>query len=83
MFAEQQTVAKNPCLVPAASVLNLTVMVVAEIGPVGVVAAVLEKVWVDEPGKVVTSTVSQRDSVLNTANVSVIGSPVVDSSLHS
>ena len=44
MFAEQQTVAKNPCLVPAASVLNLTVMVVAEIGPVGVVAAVLEKV---------------------------------------
>ena len=40
-----------------------------------------EKVWVEDPS--LTSTLSQPDSVLNAANVNVIGSPVVDSSLHS
>ena len=53
-------------------------MVVAVTGP-GV--EVPENVWVVEPA--LTSTVSYSDSVLNAANVSVTGSPLVDSSLHS
>ena len=77
-MAEQQTVARNPLLVSLPSEVNLTVMVVAVTGP-GMEEP--ENVWVVEPA--ITSTVSQPDSVANAANVSVIGSPVVDSSLHS
>ena len=57
--------------------VNLTVMVVAVTGP-GMDEP--ENVWVVEPA--ITSTVSQPDSVANAANVSVTGSPVVDSILH-
>ena len=56
--------------------LNLTVMVLAVTGP-GM--EVPENVWVKDP--LLTSTVSQ--CVSNAANVSVTGSPVVDSSVHS
>ena len=74
------TTAKNPLLVTLLSEVNLTVMVVAVTGP-GVEEP--ENVWVVEPA--LTSTVSgvEPESVLNAANVSVTGSPVVDSSLHS
>ena len=78
IFAEQQTVARNPLLVMLPSELNLTVMVVAV---TGAGMEVPENIWVEEPA--VTSTVSKPDSVLNAAKVSVTGSPVVDSSLHS
>ena len=40
-----------------------------------------ENVWVVEPA--LTSTPSQQDSVLNAAKVTVAGSPVVDSIIHS
>ena len=79
ILAEQQTVARNPgperC---EFELLNLTVMVVAVTGP-GMEEP--ENVWVEAPS--LTSTVSVSDCVLNAANVSVIGSWVVDSSLHS
>ena len=78
IFAEQQTVARKPLLVPLPSEVNLTVMVVAVTAP-GTEEP--ENVWVVEPA--LTSTLSQQDSVLNAAKVSVTGSPVVDSSLHS
>ena len=39
-----------------------------------------ENVWVVEPA--ITSTLSQQDSVLNSAKVTVTGSPAVDSILH-
>ena len=77
ILAEQQTVARNPGLVTLPSELNLTVMVVAVTGP-GV--EVPENVWVVEPA--ITSTLSQQDSVLNAAKVTVTGSPAVDSILH-
>ena len=76
ILAEQQTVARNPPLVPHRSEVNLTVMEVAVTGP-GV--EVPENVWVVEP--VLTSTVSPYQ-VLNAAKVTVTGSPVVDSILH-
>ena len=53
ILAEQQTVARNPPLVPLKSEVNLTVMVVAVTGP-GV--EVPENVWVEDPS--LTSTVS-------------------------
>ena len=79
IVAEQQTVAMKP-LLPASlrSELNLMVMVVAVTGE-GMEEP--ENVWVEAPS--LTSTVSVSDCVLNAANVSVIGSRVVDSSLHS
>ena len=55
----------------------MTVMVVAV---TGAGMEVPENVWVVAPS--LTSTVS-LDPVLNVAKVSVRGSPVVDSSLHS
>ena len=78
ILAEQQTVARNPRIVTQPSELNLMVMVVAVTGP-GREAP--ENVWVVNP--LLILTVSLSDSVLNAANVSVIGTPVVDSSLHS
>ena len=77
MLTEQQTVARNPLLVYSSLEVNLTVMVVAVTGP-GMEEP--ENVWVVEPA--ITSTVSQRDSVLNAAKVTVTGSPAVDSILH-
>ena len=55
----------------------MTVMVVAVTGA-GVEEP--ENHWVEVPA--LTSTLSQQDSILNAANVSVTGSPVVDSSVH-
>ena len=78
ILAEQQTVARNPLLVTLPSEVNLTVMVVAV---TGAGMEVPENVWVLEPA--LTSTLSKPESVLNAANVSATGSPVVDSSLHS
>ena len=72
------TTAKNPLLVTLLSEMNLTVMVVAV---TGAGMEVPQNHWVEEPA--LTSTLSIRVSVLNAANVSVIGSSVVDSSLHS
>lgn len=40
-----------------------------------------ENLWVSDPA--FTSTMSKLDSVLNVANMSVMGSSFVDSSLHS
>ena len=80
ILAKQQTVARNPLLFSLPSDVNLTVMVVAV---TGAGREEPENVWVVDPS--LTSTVSgvTPDSVLNVANVSVIGSPVVDSSLQS
>ena len=79
ILAEQQTVAMNPLLVSLPSEVNLTVMVVAV---TGAGMEVPENVWVELPS--LTSTVSPPHlSVLNAANVSVTGSPVVDSNIHS
>ena len=77
ILAEQQTVARNPGLVSMPSELNLTVMVL-EVTGAGMEEP--ENVWVVDPS--LTSTVSQQDSVLNAANVTVADSPVVDSILH-
>ena len=77
ILTEQQTVARNPILATKASEVNLTVMVVAVTGS-GV--EVPENVWVVDPALIWTVSL---DSVLNSTNVSVRGSPVVESSLHS
>ena len=80
-MAEQQTVARNPLLVSLPSEVNLTVMVVAVTGP-GVM--VPENVRVEDPSLTSTQAYPHLESqpTLNAANVSVIGSSVVDSSLH-
>ena len=80
ILVEQQTVARNPLLVTVLSELNLTVMVVA------VTCAGREEpenVWVEDPSVISTMSESQLYPISNAANVSVTGSPFVDSSLHS
>ena len=75
------TTARNPLLVQMLLEVNLTVMVVAV---TGAGMEVPENVWVEERTR--TLTVSPlhlvTGSVLNATNVSVTGSPVVDSSVH-
>ena len=79
ILAEQQTVAWKPPPLPSEE--NLTVMVVAVTGA-GI--GVPENVWVEVPSLISTQSLYEHGySILNAANVSVTGSPVVDSSLHS